>query len=195
MQATMLDNLLEHGWSQHHLFFPTELVIALAAECLTLRSINALTLARVGRGTQQAVQPDIRGDQILWLNTGQSIACDQYLQIMESVRLVLNRHLYLGLEEYESHFAFYSAGASYAKHVDRFRDDDHRTISAVIYLNDHWLPEQGGALRLYPEGKCMEDIYPLASRLVLFLSADIPHEVLPATRDRMSIAGWFRRRS
>ena len=33
-----------------------------------------------------------------------------------------------------------------------------------------------------------------AGTLVVFLSADVPHEVLPATRDRLSLTGWFRRR-
>jgi SM-20-related protein len=30
---------------------------------------------------------------------------------------------------------------------------------------------------------------------VCFLSERFEHEVLPATRERLSIAGWFRRRS
>jgi SM-20-related protein len=30
-----------------------------------------------------------------------------------------------------------------------FRDDDRRTVSAVVYLNDAWLPEHGGQLRMY----------------------------------------------
>lgn len=191
----MLDNLVEHGWSQHQLFLPADLTLALAAECLALRNVDALKWASVGRGKQQTRQASIRGDQIRWLKAGQSLACDRYLQIMDNLRLLLNRHLFLGLDEYESHFAFYAPGASYMKHLDRFRDDDCRTISAVIYLNEDWLPEQGGALRLHPEGECTEDITPLACRLVLFLSADMQHEVLPATRDRMSLAGWFRRRS
>lgn len=191
----MLDNLVEHGWSQHQLFLPADLTLALAAECLALKNVDALKWASVGRGKQQTRQASIRGDQIRWLKAGQSLACDRYLQIMDNLRLLLNRHLFLGLDEYESHFAFYAPGASYMKHLDRFRDDDCRTISAVIYLNEDWLPEQGGALRLHPEGECTEDITPLACRLVLFLSADMQHEVLPATRDRMSLAGWFRRRS
>lgn len=191
----MLDNLVERGWSQHQLFLPADLTLALAAECLALRSVDALKWASVGRGKLQTRQASIRGDQIRWLKAGQSLACDRYLQIMDNLRLLLNRHLFLGLDEYESHFAFYAPGASYMKHLDRFRDDDCRTISAVIYLNEDWLPEQGGALRLHPEGECTEDITPLACRLVLFLSADMQHEVLPATRDRMSLAGWFRRRS
>jgi len=36
------------------------------------------------------------------------------------------------------------------------------------------------------------DIYPRDGRLVLFLSADFEHEVLPAARERLSVAGWFR---
>lgn len=195
MQAAMLDNLADHGWSQHNFFLPANLVRTLAAECLALQSADKLKLAGVGRAKLHEIETSIRGDQIGWLKHGQSLACDRYLEQMESLRLTLNQNLYLGLEEYESHFAFYAPGASYIKHIDRFRDNDSRTISAVIYLNEDWLPEQGGALRLHPDDECTEDISPLACRLVLFLSAEIAHEVLPATRNRLSIAGWFKRRA
>lgn len=194
-QTVMLDNLIEHGWSQHNLFLTTELVVALAAECQALQTVDGLQLAGVGRGKLHEITANIRGDQIRWLEAGQSFACDQYLEVMENLRQVLNQNLFLGLEEYESHFAFYAPGTSYIKHIDRFRDNDSRTISAVLYLNEDWLPEQGGALRLHLDGACTEDITPLACRLVLFLSAEMAHEVLPASRDRLSIAGWFKRRS
>ncbi|AEK61479.1 hypothetical protein CFU_1647 [Collimonas fungivorans Ter331] len=190
----MADGLAEHGWSQHNIFLSLELTQELAAECRALATSGALNPAGVGKGAAQVLRADIRGDRILWLQAGQSLACDRYLQIMESLRVALNRELYLGLDEYESHFAFYAPGAGYQAHLDRFRDDDCRTVSVVIYLNQDWLPEQGGALRLHPLGKSTEDIAPVGSRLVLFLSADMVHEVLPATRDRLSLAGWFRRR-
>jgi SM-20-related protein len=35
-------------------------------------------------------------------------------------------------------------------------------------------------------------VVPLMGTLVTFLSEEFPHEVLPAARDRYSIAGWFR---
>ena len=35
---------------------------------------------------------------------------------------------------------------------------------------------------------------PSAGTLVLSISAELPHEVLPATRERLSLTGWFRRR-
>ena len=77
---------------------------------------------------------------------------------MEGLRQQLNRELFLGLDEYESHFALYAPGAFYRTHLDRFRDDDQRTVSVVIYLNDSWLPGQGGALRLHPEGESQPSI-------------------------------------
>lgn len=95
-----------------------------------------LKLARVGHAHQASLQAQIRGDQIAWLHAGQSIACDFYLGMMEQIRVLLNQSLYLGLDNYESHFSFYTPGAAYSQHVDRFHNDDVRTISVVIYLNN-----------------------------------------------------------
>lgn len=190
-----LDDLAMHGWSQQNEFLPLELTLALAAECRVLAASGALEFAAVGRDAAKALRPEIRGDQTQWLEAGQSDACDHYQQIMETLRLALNRAFFLGLDNYESHFAVYAPGASYRQHLDRFRDDDLRTISVVIYLNPDWRPEQGGALRLHPQGEPARDIVPLGSRLVLFRSADMLHEVLPATCERLSLAGWFRRRA
>jgi SM-20-related protein len=191
----LCDNLSTHGWSQHEHFLPPELMRSLAAECKQLHEQDILKLARVGSGNTPTLQTQIRGDKIAWLQTGQSTACDTYLLMMEQVRVLINENLYLGLEEYETHFAFYTPGASYQQHRDRFNDNDARTISVVIYLNENWETEQGGALRLHPQGLATQDIAPMASRMVVFLSAEMLHEVLPATRDRMSLTGWFRRRS
>lgn len=190
-----LDDLATHGWSQQNQFLPEELTLALASECRALAASGALDFAAVGRGAAQTLRPEIRGDRTRWLEAGQSDACDRYRGIMETLRLALNRAFFLGLDNYESHFALYAPGASYSRHLDRFRDDDLRTVSVVIYLNPGWLPEQGGALRLHPQGEQARDIVPLGSRLVLFLSADMLHEVLPATCERLSLAGWFRRRA
>lgn len=190
----LCNNLTQHGWSLHPLFLPHELMQTLAAECVDLHNNNSLQLARVGRGEEQSVQTNIRSDRIAWLYAGQSIACDAYLLQMEQIRLLINQTLFLGLDEYESHFSFYRPGASYSQHLDRFHDDDARTISVVVYLNEDWLPEQGGALRLHPQSLPTQDIAPFACTLILFLSAEMLHEVLPATRNRMSLTGWFRRR-
>jgi len=195
------DAVHQHGWAEHDAFLPPELVVALAQECAALAAAGSLTRAGVGHGAARTLQPEIRGDQIQWLQAGQSEACDQYLAIMETLRTVLNRELFLGLDEYESHFAFYPPGASYKQHRDRFRDDDTRVVSVIVYLNADWQPQHGGALRLHLDdahamgGTSVRDILPVANRIAVFLSADILHEVLPATRERLSLTGWFRRRA
>jgi len=38
--------------------------------------------------------------------------------LIETLRMGLNRALYLGLFDYESHYAIYGAGAGYTKHSD-----------------------------------------------------------------------------
>ncbi|NMZ67584.1 2OG-Fe(II) oxygenase [Pseudomonas peli] len=190
----IVDDLAEQGWSLQPQFIAPSLTLDLAEECRKRAAHGALAPAGVGRGAQQQIREGVRGDHIQWLEAGQAEACDQYLQAFDELRVALNQGLYLGLEDFEGHFALYPPGAFYQKHVDRFRDDDRRAVSAVFYLNEDWQAEQGGALRLYlPNGET-RDVLPQAGSLLLFLSADMPHEVLPASRDRLSLTGWFRRR-
>ena len=190
----IVDDLATRGWSQQNIFLPEALTLELAAECRKRAAEGELAPAAVGRGPAQEIREGIRGDHIQWLEPGQADCCDAYLGLMDSLREALNRGLFLGLEDFESHFALYPPGAFYLKHVDRFRDDDRRMVSAVIYLNQEWLPEQGGQLRMYFDGETEYDVDPAGGRLVVFLSGEVPHEVLPATRERLSLTGWFRRR-
>ncbi|ALI01103.1 2OG-Fe(II) oxygenase [Pseudomonas sp. FW306-02-F02-AA] len=190
----IVDDLATHGWSQQNIFLPQALTLELAAECRKRAAEGELAPAAVGRGPFSEIREGIRGDHIQWLEPGQDEACDSYLGLMDSLREAMNRGLFLGLEDFESHFALYPPGAFYRKHVDRFRDDDRRMVSAVIYLNDAWLPEHGGQLRMYLEEGREHDVVPTGGCLVVFLSGEVPHEVLPATRERLSLTGWFRRR-
>lgn len=190
----VVDDLASHGWSQQSIFLPQALTMELAEECRARAAAGQLNPAGIGRGDQQQVQEGIRGDRIDWLESGQSAAGDSYLALMESLRQALNRELFLGLEELESHFALYPPGAYYQRHLDRFRDDDSRTVSVIVYLNEEWQPDDGGELRLYLPGGRVHDVLPLGGSLACFLSADMLHEVLPARRERLSLTGWFRRR-
>lgn len=190
----LLDDLAEQGWAIVANALPVDLTLELAQECRARANQGALQPAGVGRGSAHGVQEGVRGDHIQWLELGQCAAGDRYLAILDDLRGQLNQALYLGLEDYEGHFALYPPGTFYQKHLDRFRDDDRRAVSAVFYLNSDWLPEQGGALRLYLADGHELDVLPEAGTLVVFLSADLPHEVLPATRERLSLTGWLRRR-
>ena len=192
--ARIIDDLAEHGWSlQSHFIAPT-LTLELAQECRKRAQAGLLVRAGVGRSALAVVSEGLRGDHIQWLEAGQSEACDQYLAVMDELLQALNQALYLGLEDFESHFALYPPGAYYKKHLDRFRDDDRRAVSVVFYLNEDWQAEQGGALRLHLADGSLHDVLPQAGSLLVFLSADMPHEVLPATRERLSLTGWLRRR-
>jgi SM-20-related protein len=190
----IIDDLAARGWSRLDNVLPATLTHELAEECRKRARAGALNPAGVGRGQGLAVREGIRGDSIQWLEQGQSAPSDGYLQAMDELRSALNQAFYLGLEDFECHFACYPPGAFYQKHLDRFRDDDRRTVSAVYYLNEAWQTEQGGALRLYLADETELDVLPSAGTLVLFISAELPHEVLPATRERLSLTGWFRRR-
>ena len=190
----IIDDLAARGWSRLDNVLPATLTHELAEECRKRARAGALNPAGVGRGQGLAVREGIRGDSIQWLEHGQSAPSDGYLQAMDELRSALNQAFYLGLEDFECHFACYPPGAFYQKHLDRFRDDDRRTVTAVYYLNEAWQTEHGGALRLYLADETELDVLPSAGTLVLFISAELPHEVLPATRERLSLTGWFRRR-
>ncbi|HNC86362.1 MAG TPA: 2OG-Fe(II) oxygenase [Agitococcus sp.] len=165
---------------------------ALLAELLQLQAQGLFHEASVGRGVGQTRQAHIRGDSICWLEDHFTIG-GQYLALMEQLRQQLNADFYLGLRSYEAHYAHYQAGSVYQRHVDRHRDNNARVVTTVCYLNDDWPTEAGGQLKLYnPNHELLLEQTPTGSSLVLFRSADMPHEVLAANRSRFSIAGWFR---
>jgi SM-20-related protein len=192
--ARIIDDLVTHGWSQQPVFLPQTLTAELAQECRARNAAGELAPAGIGRAATQMIHEGIRNDLILWLDPGCSAPGDRALAAFEELRQAINRELFLGLEELECHFALYPPGGFYQRHLDRFRDDDCRTVTVVCYLNDpDWRPEHGGELRLYlPEG--VRDVVPLGGTLMCFMSDRIEHEVRPASRERLSLTGWFRRR-
>lgn len=191
------DSLATRGWIVVDDFFRPELTAALRGECQSSGGGEDFRAAAVGSGERRQTRTDVRSDEIRWLQQSASSEPQRiFLNHFEQMRLMLNRTLQLGLFEFESHFARYPAGAFYARHIDQLRGDSHRRLSCVLYLNEHWKPEDSGELRVYLEGGGteFEDVLPEGGRLVVFLSARFAHEVLPAKRERLSIAGWFKTR-
>jgi SM-20-related protein len=158
-----------------------------------MHDARQLTPARVGADRDRTL---LRGDSTHWFESDALSAPQQaFADRIDVLRIELSRSLMLGLVDSESHYAVYQPGAGYARHLDQLRDNDARVVSAVFYLNDAWQEAEGGALRLHLADQSHRDIYPHAGTLLLFLSAQFEHEVLPATRDRMSIACWMRQRA
>ncbi|MCL7462148.1 2OG-Fe(II) oxygenase [Pseudomonas sp. NW5] len=190
----LIDDLARQGWSQQRHALSAAQIAALADECRARHARGELQHATIGRAATQTLDAQVRGDHIQWLERGRSTVTDAYLEVLDNLRETLNRTLYLGLEDYESHFALYPPGSFYHRHLDRFRDDDRRMVTTILYLNEDWRAEDGGALQLeLGEGRSTR-ILPEAGTLVVFMAGDFPHEVLLAQRERLSITGWFRRR-
>jgi len=176
-------------------FLPEEVAADLLEEALRLDREGAFRPAGVGRRDARAVVESVRGDRILWLDP-QALSPPQaeYWRRVDDLRRALNERLFLGLVELEAHYAIYPAGAGYQKHVDRFSDAGERSISLSLYLNQSWRREDGGQLRVYL-GDDTFDLLPTLGTLAVFRSDTVPHEVLPACRERISLTGWLKRRS
>lgn len=176
-------------------FLPEATIAALRGEALRRDAAGMLAAAGTGRGAGRSVREEIRGDRINWLDDGNPAKVERALfAALEALRVAINYDLLLGLWRYEGHYALYPPGAHYARHRDRFRDDDARVLSLVLYLNEAWQAKEGGALRIHRSDGTPRDVLPEGGTLVAFLAAQFEHEVLPATRPRLAVTGWFRTR-
>lgn len=149
--------------------------------------------AGIGRAQQFQHDTSIRSDSIHWIDNEDSTE-RAFLNAMDSLRHGLNQRLFMGLFDYESHFAVYQSGQFYQKHIDALKGRSNRVLSTVLYLNQDWSNADAGELLLYhPDSdQVIDKVSPTLGTLAIFLSEEFPHEVLPATRERFSIAGWFR---
>ena len=187
--------IAEEGFAVVDEFLPSKAIAELAADARQRVAAGEFHPAGVGRGTARSERPEIRGDRICWLDPNEPrIALRACWLALSALRAALNEALFLGLWSFEGHYAVYPAGSFYTRHRDRFRDDDARVLSCALYLNESWGAGDGGALRLYSDAGAL-DVAPRGGTLACFLADRFEHEVLPATRDRLALTGWFRRRS
>ena len=191
-----IDAIARDGYAIVPDFIDGMVAAQLRANALRLESACELAPAAVGHGDNRKTRADIRGDRIRWIDDGTEDPAERSLFAMfEELRRAGNRELQLGLFSFEAHYAVYPPRAGYARHRDRFRDDDSRVLSLVVYLNDPWRAHDGGQLRLYVDEAHSLDVDPMHRTAIVFLSERFAHQVLPANRSRVSIAAWFRRRN
>jgi SM-20-related protein len=194
-----LETLAHQGFTVIDNYLPSDLVQQLRQQALNLRKKGIMRQAGIGKSDNNKIISEIRGDSIFWLdNAGHSIEQSKYITCMQALQEQLNRYFFLSLAEFECHFAVYDPGTYYLKHLDQFKGQQERQISAVLYLNDDWQSSDGGELRLYIDKRDHSkhlDVSPVGGRLVLFQSGEFYHEVLSAKRARVSLTGWFRTRT
>lgn len=192
----ILDALAGPGWHVAPDFLGQEATAALRRECLAAQEAGVFHAAGVGSGSARVVN-DIRGDHVAWVEEDRAgPALKGALNRLEALRLAVNQAFFLGLFDAELHFAAYPPGAGYQRHLDRFRDDDRRALTVILYLNPpDWSAADGGQLLFWPEAQGAPlEISPQGGTLVTFLADRFWHQVLPARRQRLSLTGWFRRR-
>lgn len=170
-------------------------VAQLQALFLDIKDTDSDQFHDAGIGREQAHQLNqfVRRDRIFWLPQDHRPA-QFYLGWIEQLRQCLNRELFLGLFDYECHYAHYRQGAFYKRHFDAFKGSSNRRLTTILYLNPAWQPQDGGELLLYANDNetLLETVLPGFGTMVIFLSEEFPHEVLPTNCSRYSLTGWFR---
>lgn len=195
----IIDDIAKQGWSVQTDFLPGSLIEGLIEEELRLWKDDQFRKAQIGGGNQQQVHSEIRTDRIYWIDSNpanQAEPVRQYLEIIGTLRKAMNKSLFLSLRSFEAHFAVYPEGSFYKRHLDQFKDGQDRLISCILYLNPGWKKADGGLLRIYENTESNQpimEVIPEAGTFVCFRSDLIPHEVLKANRQRLSLTGWLRR--
>lgn len=195
----LLEAMDHQGWAVFPDFMGQPESRRLRDECELSSTRGEFKRAGIGRGMATEIREDIRSDQIMWLETSEA-ASEQhaYLAKLEELRLAFNERFFLGLFDFEGHFAFYPQGGFYKPHLDRHAGSSERILTTILYLNEDWQTGDGGELKLWKtcgeKTGPFEIIEPRLGTLVCFHSGDHWHEVLPAIKPRRSITGWFRQR-
>lgn len=186
------NDVYQCGYSIQPDALPRELALSLHQYITQLPAQN-FKEAGIGRKADHQHNQAVRGDTIHWI-MGQNETEQAWLAWAAGLQAALNRRLFLGLFSFESHFSHYRPGDFYQRHSDAFKGQANRTVSLVVYLNPEWKQANGGELALYRDADDQEGIrvLPAFAKVVVFLSEEFPHEVLPAHKNRYSIAGWFR---
>ena len=175
-------------------------------------SLSRLAGGRTGHGLTYS-HAAVRGDLIGWFDGSEPTlwprgTLSRYLTKMDTLVAQLGERVGAGVAAVASRSkamvtCYPGGGARYVRHCDNSCDTGRgercngRRLTAILYLNEGWVPHQGGALRLYapfaPKGvPPVCDVEPVADRLVLFYSDyRVPHEVLPAHAERYAITLWY----
>ena len=158
------------------------------AEALWQRGL--LRPAGLGRSGEQLSA--VRGDQTAWLDEANAPpALASLLLALSRLQRSLNQAAYLGLTRVEVQLARYPCGGErYQRHRDAFSGRASRRVTALHYLNPGWKAKDGGQLLLHLPERTVA-VSPALDGLVVFLSEEVDHEVLPAFAPRFATSTWF----
>lgn len=185
-----LDELSDQMWTT---FFVDPIFSSRLQQKANLR-LQMQLFRDAGLAASNQVQSQIRNDKIFWLDAklpDLSEIESSALHSLDQLRQQIRTDLRVSLGEVECHYAFYEKGHFYKRHRDTTSQNNKRIFSFVLYLNDNWKEDDGGALMAYGNEKILFSIQPEIGKMILFRS-ELEHEVLITNRDRLSLTGWFR---
>jgi SM-20-related protein len=187
----LADQIAENGYAVIDDFLSNEEIDSILSLDGFKNGLLQFKKAGIGKNQDKQINEAIRGDYIQWIDPNSAEPpLVAYLDKLKQVIDFVNQSLFLSLKDCEVHQTIYPIGSFYKRHLDQFKKDDHRKLSIICYLNKDWKEADGGQLRMFI-GQQTKDILPLAGRLVCFRSDLLEHEVLPATRERLSLTGWL----
>lgn len=187
----LIQGLLDKGFGTVDNWLSAESLIDLRKSLLKHYEKDNFHLAGIGNRDNLQTLEKVRNDHIYWLDFLLANEVELlFKQQIDDFVNYLNRTCFAGIHNYEFHYAVYDQGSFYKKHIDRFNNDDKRRFSMVFYLSDEWLEGDGGELLLY-QNQEVYTIKPKPGTMVFFCS-DIPHEVLPSFKRRLSLTGWMK---
>jgi SM-20-related protein len=194
---TIISDLMTQDYSIVDHFIDPKTVALLRDSLLVHFEEDRFKKAAIGSKTNEVIAAAIRGDYILWIDERiQTHVENLFFKRLNDLVAYLNRTCFLGILQTEFHYALYPPGTGYKRHLDSFQNDHKRKLSIAFYLNpEDWTETDGGALALYIKGAGEEQtvlVPPVGGRMVIFESQKIPHEVLKANGDRLSITGWLK---
>ncbi|WP_133136857.1 2OG-Fe(II) oxygenase [Legionella rowbothamii] len=191
----LIDNLCNQGFHLLDGFLSQEYYLSLRTTAKELYKQGLFRSAKIGLNISSQQNNAVRTDEILWLESdNHDPAIQFFINQIQQLCQILNQNLFLGIQEFETHFASYQPGTFYKKHIDQFAAQKTRKVSFVYYLNENWQDEYGGQLNLYNTNhQLLEKVTPKGNRLICF-NSELPHEVVTTNQTRYSITGWMKTR-
>ena len=189
----LVDSFLTNNIGIDTLFLNKALSKGLQQNIQDLQNTDSMVAAGIGNEQVKDAHQKVRGDKIYWMDKSHDNIYEQeFLKLVEDFIEHLNKTCYTGINGYEFHYAVYEEGSFYKRHKDQFKNEHNRKYSLINYLNEDWLEEDGGQLRVY-QNEEIQNILPQSQTAVFFKSDELEHEVTMANRSRMSITGWLKR--
>ncbi|GAA4341714.1 2OG-Fe(II) oxygenase family protein [Mucilaginibacter gynuensis] len=189
---TLIDSFIDDEVGIADNFLSAALAAHLTDNITALYQHQKLLAAGTGNGKLVVHDLLVRSDKIYWLDRKHNnVHENAFFDLMDEFVSYLNSTCYTGITGYEFHYTVYEKGSFYKKHIDQFKQNGSRKYSMIFYLNADWVTADGGELCLHHKDS-KQFIAPMLGKSVLFKSNELEHEVMPCTKQRISITGWLK---